>query len=42
MRDVASLDWLPIYLTPGVDEQVVFFNDVILQVFDGHVPLRHG
>jgi hypothetical protein len=40
MLDVASLDWSPIYLTPNVDEQVAFFNDVIMQLFDGHVPLR--
>jgi hypothetical protein len=42
MRDVALLNYSPIYSTPNVDEQVAFFNDAILQLFHGHVPLRRG
>jgi Reverse transcriptase (RNA-dependent DNA polymerase)/Endonuclease-reverse transcriptase len=42
MRDVASVDWSPIYSMPDVDEQVAYFNDVIMRLFDGHVPVRRG
>jgi hypothetical protein len=39
LRDV---DWSPIYSKPSVDEQVAFFKDANLQLFDEHISLRCG
>jgi hypothetical protein len=40
--NVESIDLITVYMTSSVDEQVMFFNHAILNLFEQSVPLRRG
>lgn len=39
-RDLADLDWNPLYSLPDVNQKVDYFNTSIMNIFDTHAPYK--